>query len=268
MSAQGAFKITEEFERLLCEYTGAPYAVAVDNCSNALFLALVHERVRDRVVELPRRTYPSVPCEVRHAGGHVAWREPAGDQYTTGPYQLGDTRVWDCALRFTAGMYQAGQLQCLSFTGPYKHLKLGKGGAILTDDPNAAAWFKRARFSGRGECSYHDDHFYMLGWNFYLMPEVAARGVLLMTQFMAGAEKVQTKDLSLRFPDLSQFPIYTTRPATPAPTPTAHVGCQSGQLQLELAHTHVEEELRHGLDWHDPDFVPWGADGSLGGSRL
>lgn len=35
--------------------------------------------------------------------------------------------------------------------GPYKHLKLGKGGTILTDNEEAYKWFKRARFSGRNE---------------------------------------------------------------------------------------------------------------------
>ena len=40
--ANGAYKITEEFEKLLCDYTGAPYAVALDNQSNALFLSLYY----------------------------------------------------------------------------------------------------------------------------------------------------------------------------------------------------------------------------------
>jgi dTDP-4-amino-4,6-dideoxygalactose transaminase len=99
---------------------------------------------------------------------------------------------------------------CLSFTGPYKTLKLSKGGAILTDDYNAMLWFKRARFSGRRECSYHDDHFDMLGWNFYMMPELAARGLLLMRQFydMNGLPK-HFDDLTLPYPDLSKFEIYT-----------------------------------------------------------
>ena len=35
--AQGIYKITETFEQMLCDYTGSPYAVAVDNQSNALW---------------------------------------------------------------------------------------------------------------------------------------------------------------------------------------------------------------------------------------
>jgi dTDP-4-amino-4,6-dideoxygalactose transaminase len=115
----------------------------------------------------------------------------------------------DSALRFTADMYQAGTHMCLSFTGPYKTLKLSKGGAIITDDYQAMLWFKRARFSGRRECSYHDDHFDMLGWNFYMMPELSARGLLMMTQFynLDGTKK-HNADLELPYPDLSKYEIY------------------------------------------------------------
>lgn len=111
---------------------------------------------------------------------------------------------------FTADMYVPGQHICISFTGPYKHFKLSKGGAILTDSLQAYHWFKRARFSGRRETSYHDDHFDMLGWNFYMMPELAARGLLLMQQFYnTDGSKKHNQDLELPYPDLSQFKIYS-----------------------------------------------------------
>ena len=98
---------------------------------------------------------------------------------------------------------------CISFTGPYKHFKLSKGGAILTDNYDAYLWFKRARYSGRRECSYHNDHFDMLGWNFYMMPELAARGLLLMAQFYnIDGSKKQNEDLELPYPDLSIYDIY------------------------------------------------------------
>ncbi len=100
-------------------------------------------------------------------------------------------------------------LIAISFTGPYKHFKLSKGGAILTDNHDAYLWFKRARYSGRRECSYHDDHFDMLGWNFYMMPELAARGLLLMNQFYHGETPKQNPDLEMPYPDLSKFEIYT-----------------------------------------------------------
>ena len=134
---------------------------------------------------------------------------PVEGKTIKGPYRLFPSNVVDSALRFTADMYVSGTHMCLSFTGPYKTLKLSKGGAIITDDYQAMLWFKRARFSGRRECSYHDDNFDMLGWNFYMMPELSARGLLMMTQFynLDGTKK-HNADLELPYPDLSKYEIY------------------------------------------------------------
>jgi len=206
--SKGAYKITDEFENALAEYTGAKYAVAVDNGSNAIFLALMREGVQSREITIPARTYPSVPCEIIHAGGIVRFA-PVKGRTLKGAYPLIGSKVWDAALRFTSDMYLDGTFMCLSFTGPHKHLKLGKGGAILTDDFNAYMWFRRARFSGRRECSYHEDSFDQLGWNMYMMPEIAARGLLLMNQFynLEGTPR-ENPDIELPYPDLSEFEIY------------------------------------------------------------
>jgi len=181
----------------------------VDNQSNAIFLSLMYEKVNGLEITIPNRTYPSIPCEIIHAGAKVKFKQ-IKSKTLKGAYQLEPTNVWDSALRFTSDMYQPGTHMCISFTGPYKHFKLSKGGAILTDNHDAYLWFKRARYSGRRECSYHDDHFDMLGWNFYMMPELAARGVLLMNQFydIKGNAK-HNDDLELPYPDLSKFEIYT-----------------------------------------------------------
>jgi hypothetical protein len=44
-----------------------------------------------------------------------------------------------------------------------------------------------------------------------MMPELAARGLLLMGQFyeIGTGNKKQNEDLELPYPDLSKFPIYT-----------------------------------------------------------
>jgi dTDP-4-amino-4,6-dideoxygalactose transaminase len=202
------YDVTNEFEKKLAEYTGAPYVVTVDNASNALFLALKYENIEGKEITIPSRTYPSVPCEIIHAGGKVNFKKVKG-KTIKGAYQLEGSNVWDSALRFTGDMYKKGTHMCISFTGPYKHFKLSKGGAILTDNLEAYHWFKRARYSGRRECSYHDDNFDMIGWNFYMMPELAARGLLLIGQFynLDGTKKVND-DLELPYPDLSKFEIY------------------------------------------------------------
>jgi len=211
--SQGVYTITDDFEKKLGDYTGAPYVVTLDNMSNALFLSLYYEKnVKNSIINnkitIPSRTYPSVPCEIIHAGLKVDF-SPVEGRTIKGAYQLVGSNVWDSALRFTGDMYIPNNHMCISFTGPYKHFKLSKGGAILTDSLDAYHWFKRARYSGRRECSYHDDYFDMLGWNFYMMPELAARGLLLMNQFynLDGTKK-QNQDLELPYPDLSKYEIY------------------------------------------------------------
>ena len=42
--SKGVYKITEEFEESLSNYTGAPYVVTIDNACNALFLCLYYEK--------------------------------------------------------------------------------------------------------------------------------------------------------------------------------------------------------------------------------
>jgi dTDP-4-amino-4,6-dideoxygalactose transaminase len=211
---KNVYDITNEFEKRLGEYTCAPYVVTLDNQSNGLFLALYYENyvkksIKTDTITIPNRTYPSVPCEIIHAGLKVKFKQVEG-KTIKGAYNLEGSNVWDSALSFTSEMYKPNTHMCISFTGPYKHFKLSKGGAILTDDYEAYLWFRRARYSGRRECSYHEDNLDMLGWNFYMMPELAARGVLLMGQFynMDGTPK-HNEDLELPYPDLSKFPIYT-----------------------------------------------------------
>lgn len=213
--ANGIYKVTEDFEKALCDYTGSKYAVSLDNMSNALFLSLYYEKniknsIIGEYIEIPNRTYPSVPCEIIHAGLKVKFYTVEG-KTIKGAYQLKGSKVYDSALRFTADMYIENTHMCISFTGPYKHFKLSKGGAILTDDYEAYLWFKRARYSGRRETSYHDDNLDMLGWNFYMMPELAVRGLLLINQFYnLDGSKRKNEDLELPYPDLSKFKIYTT----------------------------------------------------------
>jgi len=206
--SKGVYKITEDFEKALSDYTGAPYVITVDNASNALFLALMYEKVKGQEITIPCRTYPSVPCEIIHAGAKVNFKELEGEKIK-GAYQLEPTKVWDSALRFTSGMYIPDTHMCVSFTGPYKHFKLSKGGAILTDNEQAYFWFKRARYSGRRECSYHEDNLDMIGWNFYMMPELAARGLLMINQFYHEGKPIHNEDLELPYPDLSKFDVYT-----------------------------------------------------------
>ena len=103
------------------------YCVTVDNMSNALFLALKYENIEGVEITIPSRTYPSVPCEILHAGGKVKFKKVKGKKLK-GPYQLEGSKVWDSALRFTADMYKDNTHMCVSFTEPTNTLNYQKVG--------------------------------------------------------------------------------------------------------------------------------------------
>lgn len=193
-------RVTFDFEEALSKYTGAPYVVATDSCSNALFLCMKYIGVDDQEITIPSHTYMSAPCQIIHAGGKVKFKD--SPEILTGPYRLEPTPIWDSALRFTRDMYQKGQYMCLSFTGPNKILKLGRGGAILTDDPEAYRWFQKARYHGRNFVDHTVDDFDMLGWSMNMSPDIAARGLLLMSGMQ------ENPDVSQLYSDLSKFEVY------------------------------------------------------------
>tara|TARA_R110000824_G_scaffold144844_1_gene312944 strand:- start:12328 stop:12918 length:591 start_codon:yes stop_codon:yes gene_type:complete len=167
------------FEEEVAHYTGAPYAVSVNSCTNALFLACCRARVEGQEVILPKRTYLSPPQSVLQAGGKLVF----DDREWKGIYQFKPFPIYDAAKRLTSGMYIEGSMMCLSFHIK-KHLKIGKGGMILLDDPEAAAWLKARRYEGRtAGMKYHEDMIDEGGWNMYMTPEEAARGLTLMQNY-------------------------------------------------------------------------------------
>ena len=196
-----AFQSVREFEEIVAGYAGSKYAVAVDSCTNAIFLACTYLNVRDKEITIPKRTYVSVPCSIMHAGGKVRFE----DKEWRGIYQLKPFPIIDGAKRFRKGMYVPDSYHCLSFHAK-KHLKIGRGGMILTNDKTAYEWFKLARFDVREECALHkQESFNVLGWNYYMTPEQASRGIWLMGM-MEDFNEDLTEDPP--YPDLSSYSIY------------------------------------------------------------
>ena len=173
------YKIVQMFEEEMAHYTGAPYAVSMNSCTNALFLACKWINVKDQEVIIPKRTYLSPPQSIRQAGGKLVFDEREWE----GLYQLKPFPIYDAAKRLTSGMYIPGTYMCISFHIK-KHLKIGKGGMILTDNAAAAEWFKARRYEGRTAGKmYHEDMISEEGWNMYMTPEQAARGLTLMQNY-------------------------------------------------------------------------------------
>ena len=217
------FQVVKDFERALCDYTGAPYAVTTTSCTMALLLAVAWHVQRASIkqfgqpyppmapeIEIPKRTYVGVPMSIVHAGGRPTFR----DEEWSGAYQLKPLPVWDCARRFTSNMYlgdlhahgliASGHMLCVSFHWS-KILGIQQGGAILHDDPEADAWLRRARFDGRTEgVPATDDVPTSLGWHAYLAPETAAAGLVRLHNLPRHNADLPGDD----YPDLSTFEIF------------------------------------------------------------
>jgi dTDP-4-amino-4,6-dideoxygalactose transaminase len=196
------YDVVKMFESEIANYTGAPFAVSVDSCTNALFLCCKWLKIKQ--VEIPSKTYLSVPMSVIHAGGEVVFDKTPVVNDWSGMYQLKPYPIYDSAKRLTSDMYLAGTYMCLSFHIK-KQLKIGKGGMILTDDIQAYEWFKRARYEGRSEIGYKEDNIKELGWNMYMTPEEAARGLTLLQNY---PDHNQDLDEHNGYRDLTDFDVF------------------------------------------------------------
>ena len=167
--------VVEMFELEIAKFAGSKYAVAVDSSTNGMFLCLKYIGYNG-VITIPSRTYCSVPMMIINAGNRIHF-----DNYVwSGIYQLKPTKIYDGATRWTEGMYKAGDgFQVVSFQVK-KRLPIGKGGMILTNNRSAVKWLKSMRYEGRHTgIKYEDDEFEQIGYNMYLTPEDAARGLIL-----------------------------------------------------------------------------------------
>lgn len=190
--------VVRQFERTIAKHCKAPYAVAVESCSAALFLCCLYLKVENVII--PKKTYFSVPFSIKHAGGKVKF----SDIRWKGAYQLNPYPIIDSAMRFRENMYRAGFFLCLSFHYA-KHVPIGRGGMILTDDKKAADWFRIMRNDGRREIPKEKDNVKLCGWNAYMTAEQAARGLELFYWRIFGRKDLP--DLDMTHGDISYLDV-------------------------------------------------------------
>lgn len=203
------FKVIDDLEQAICDYTGAPYAVTVNSCTMAILLAVKYclecglplsgAPYRGRV-SIPKRTYVSVPMSIIHAGAKVEFR----DEDWSGLYKLDPLPVYDSARYFSSGMYILGSMMCVSFHAT-KTLGDTQGGAILLNSEHAYQWLKRMRFDGRTQgVAPINDKFTEIGYHCYMSPDVAAR-LLHKLSVLPYKNRPLNND---NYPDLSTFEVF------------------------------------------------------------
>ena len=194
-----SFQVITDFENKIAEFYGSPYAVAIDCCTHAIELCLRYKEVKKFTV--PPNTYPSIPNLAKKIGIEFEWKEEDWSDF----YFLGGTTIIDAAVFWKRNGYIRRSLMCLSFQFQ-KHLSLGRGGMILTDDKEARDELKKMSYDGRDpDIPWRDQNISIIGYHYYMTPEVAEKGLEKLPE----AIKTEPKKWVLEeWPDLSKMDVF------------------------------------------------------------
>ena len=161
------------FEKEIASYCSSKHAIACDSNSNAIRLVLHYLGIKDESIEIPSKTYVSVPNQIILSGNKPVFEDYSWD----GMYKFGKVPIVDAATAFYEDMYDGENYMILSFHFK-KILNIGTGGMILTNDDEFEKWARPMIYDGRDKTKlYSDDEFECIGWHMYMSPEQAKRGL-------------------------------------------------------------------------------------------
>ena len=194
-----SFDAVTKFEDKIGSYFAAPYAIATDCCTHAIELCLRYEQPYQ--VTFPTHTYISVPFLGHKLGLKWQWKEEKWVDY----YRIGGTNILDAAVLWRAGGYIPGTHMCLSFQFQ-KHLNIGKGGMILTDDKDAFEAFSEMVYDGRErDKPWREQNIKHFGYHYYMTPEAAQIGLDKLPEAVKRVPRIWT---DLDYPDLRNMDVF------------------------------------------------------------
>jgi dTDP-4-amino-4,6-dideoxygalactose transaminase len=192
------FSIIKEFEQEVANFFGSPYAVAVDSCTHGVELSLRYTGATS--ISVPKNTYLSIPMLADKLKIDRVWRYEEWVNW----YYLTDT-VIDAAVCWEQGAYVLGSLMSVSFQYR-KHLSLGRGGIILTDNIEAAKSLKKMSYDGRlPDMPWAMQNIDTIGYHYYMTPETAHLGLEKLEE----AKKSEPKRWTIAdWPDLTLMDVF------------------------------------------------------------
>ena len=190
--------VVTDFEQQVAEFFGAPYAIAVDSCTHGVELAL---RYTDTdYIRVPNRTYLSIPFLADKLNIDLFWK----DEHWVDYYYLTD-RVIDAAVLWKKDSYIPNTFMGVSFQFQ-KHLSLGRGGILLTDNEEAAIKIKKMSYDGRlPGLPWRDQDIDTMGYHYYMTPETAQLG---LDKLPAAIKNTPRQWVVTDWPDLTQMKIF------------------------------------------------------------
>jgi dTDP-4-amino-4,6-dideoxygalactose transaminase len=194
-----SFDIVREFEEKISDFYGATWGIAVDSCTHGVELCLRYIGV-DKLV-IPKRTYLSIPFLANKLNIPLIWKDVNWKDY----YEVGDTGVYDAAVLWKKDSYIPNTFMCLSFQFQ-KHLSLGRGGMILTDNEEAKDELKKMSYDGRlPDVPWKEQDITLFGYHYYMTPETAQLGL----DKLEDAKNTKPRGWVLEdWPDLTKMEIF------------------------------------------------------------
>jgi dTDP-4-amino-4,6-dideoxygalactose transaminase len=196
-----SFNVITEFENKIAGFFGAPYAVAIDCCTHGIELCLRYTHATN--ITVPKHTYLSIPMLANKLGIELEWKNENWVDY----YYVTDNII-DAAVLWKPNSYIPKTFMNVSFQFR-KHLALGRGGIILTDDKKAAKTLKKMSYDGRDpNILWRDQNIDIMGYHYYITPETAQLGLDKLPK----AIKTNPTQWTINdWPDLTQMEIFKTK---------------------------------------------------------
>ena len=193
-----SFETVKIFENKIAEFFGAPYAIAVDCCTHGVELCLRHFNVK--TINVPKRTYLSIPFLAHKLNINLKWKDENWVDY----YYL-NHNIIDAAVLWKQNSYIPKTFMCVSFQFR-KHLALGRGGVILTDNKEISLKLKKMSYDGRHpDIPWREQDISSIGYHYYMTPETAQKGLDKLPE----AIKTKPKQWSIdEWPDLTTMNIF------------------------------------------------------------
>lgn len=165
-----SFEKIKIFEEKIASFFGSYHAIAVDSCTHGIELCLRYTNA-DKI-SVPKRTYISIPFLSKKLNIDLEWKDENWVDY----YYLTPSII-DAAVLWKKNSYIPDTFMCISFQYQ-KHLSLGRGGVILTDNTSAARDLKKMSYDGRLPfIPWREQDINMIGYHYYMTPETAQLGL-------------------------------------------------------------------------------------------
>lgn len=196
-----SFETVSRFEKQVARFFGAPHGIAVDSATHGIELSMRY--LGERSFKCPTHTYLSIPFLKDKLNIDRYWVD---DEWADYYYLTPD--IIDAAVLWQKNSYVPKKFMSISFQYQ-KHLSVGRGGMILTDNEPAAIQLKKMVYDGRiPGIPWREQNIDTVGYHYYMTPETAGAGLYKIERAI---DTEPRKWSWLDYPNLTEMEIFKHR---------------------------------------------------------